>query len=54
MLSLLTSNNVEEQLKLNVKKHICFEANQGSDSPILPPEKPKPQHSVNFDPKFST
>ena len=26
-----------------------------SDSPILPPEKPKPQHSVNFDSKkFST
>jgi len=48
-------NNVKEQLKLNVKKHICFEANQGGDSSILPPEKPKPQYSENFDPKkFST
>ena len=48
-------NNVKEQLKLNVKKHICFEANQSGDSPILPPEKSKPQPSVNFDPKkFST
>ena len=36
-----------EVLKLNVKKHICFEANQGGDSPILPPEKPKPQHEIN-------
>ena len=35
--------------------HICFEANQGGDSFMLPPEKPKPQNSVNFDPKkFST
>ena len=35
--------------------HICFEPNQGGDALILTPEKPKPQHSVNFDPKkFST
>ena len=27
----------------------CFEANQGSDSPILLQEKPRP--SVNFNPK---
>ena len=42
-------NNVKEQLKLIIKKHICFEANQDGDSPILPQEKP--YTSVNFDPK---
>ena len=48
-------NNIKEQLKCNVKKHISFEADQKGDFPILPPEKPKPQPSVNFDPKkFST
>ena len=32
-----------------------FEADKKSYSPILPPEKPKPQPSVNFGPKkFST
>ena len=41
--------------KLNVKKHICCEADQSGDSPILPSEKPEPQPSANFDPKkFST
>ena len=46
-------NNVKEQLKFNVKNHFYFGAEQKGDSPILPPEKPKP--SVNFDPKkFST
>ena len=44
-------NNAKEQLKLNVKKYICFEAHQVCNSSILPPEIPKPQHSVNFDPK---
>ena len=39
------------QLKLNDKIYICFEANQYSDSPILQRKKPKPQHTVNFDPK---
>jgi len=34
---------------------VSFEVNQSGDSPILPPENPKPQNSVNFDPKnFST
>ena len=33
------------------KKHISFKADQKVDSPILPPEKLKPQPSVNFDPK---
>ena len=48
-------NNVKELLKLEVKKHICFKADQSSDSPTLPPEKPKSQPSANFDPKkFST
>ena len=48
-------NSVNEQLKLEVKKHICLKVNQDGDSPILPQEKPKPQPSVNFDPKnFST
>ena len=48
-------NYVKEQFKSNIKKHICFEANQSGDSSILPPEKSKPQHSVNFDPnKYST
>ena len=31
-------NNVKEQLKSNVKKHICFKANQDCDSPKLPLE----------------
>ena len=44
-------NNVKMQLKFNVKKQISFEADQKGDSPILPPEKPKPQHFVNFYPK---
>ena len=44
-------NNVKELLKLEVKKHICFKADQSSDSPTLPPEKPKSQPSANFDPK---
>ena len=35
-------NNVNVQLKLNVKKQIPFEANQKGDFPILPQEKPKP------------
>ena len=39
-LSYLT-NNVKEQLKLKVQKHICSEADISDDSPILPPEKPK-------------
>ena len=35
--------------------YISLEADQKSDSPIQLPEKPKPQPSVNFDPKkFST
>ena len=34
---------------------MSFKADQKSDSPILPPEKPKPQPFVSFDPKkFST
>ena len=44
-------NNVKQQLRLEVKKHICFEANQGGDSLILTPEKPKPQPSSNLYPK---
>ena len=39
-------NNVKELLKLNVKTHICCEADQSGDSPILPSEKPKP--AANF------
>ena len=54
-ISFLPKKNVKEQLQLKIKKHICFEANQGSDSPTLPLEKPKPQPSVNFDQnEFST
>ena len=30
-------NNLKEQLKLKVKKHVCFEANQDGESSILPP-----------------
>ena len=41
-LSAYLKNNVKGQLKFNVKKHIFFEADQIGDSPILPPEKPKP------------
>ena len=44
-------NNVKEQLKLNVEKHICFEIDQSGFSPILPKEKLKPQPFVNFDSK---
>ena len=41
--------------RIRVKKHTCFKANQGDDSLILLPEKPKPQFSVYVDPKkFST
>ena len=43
-------NDVKGQLKINVKKHISFEADQKGESHILPPEKPKPQPSVNFNP----
>ena len=43
-------NDVKEQLKINVKNHISFEADQKGESYILPPEKPKPQPSVNFNP----
>ena len=32
-------NNVKELLKLEVKKHICFKADQSSEFPTLPPEK---------------
>ena len=28
---------------------MSFKADQKSDSPILPPEKPKPQPCLNFD-----
>ena len=42
-------NNAKDQLKLEVKNYICFEANQDGYSPILPQEKP--YTSVNFDPK---
>ena len=34
-------NNAKDQLKLEVKNYICFEANQDGYSPILPQEKPK-------------
>ena len=45
--------NVKEQL--NVKNHIDFEADQSVDSLKLPPEKAKPQPSLNLNPyKFST
>ena len=44
-------NDVKKQIKVNVKKHIIFEANQKGYSFILPLEKPKSQFSVNFDPK---
>ena len=48
-------NNIKEQLKFIVKKHISFEADQKGDSSVLSQKKPKPQLSVNFDPKkFST
>ena len=48
-------NYVKEQLKFSVKKCISFKADQKCDSPMLPPDKPKLQCSVNFDPKkFST
>ena len=48
-------NYVKEQLKFSVKKCISLKADQNFDSPMLPPDKPKLQHSVNFDPKkFST
>ena len=42
---------VKVQLKFNVKMHISFEADQKSDFSILPPEKTKPQPSVNLDAK---
>ena len=32
-------NNIKEQLKFNVQKHISFKADQKSDFSILPPEK---------------
>ena len=35
-------NYVEEQLKVNFNKPISFEADQKSNSPMLPPDKPKP------------
>ena len=38
---------IYKKLKLKVRKLICFEANQGGDSPIQPPEIPKPQHEIN-------
>ena len=48
-------NYAKEQIKFKAKKHISFKADQKGYSHILPPEKPKPQLSVNFDPKkFST
>ena len=44
-------NYVKEQLKFNVIKLISFEADYKYDSPMLPSDKPKPQPSVNFDPR---
>ena len=44
-------SNIKEQLKFIVKKHISFEADQKGDSSVLSQKKPKPQLSVNFDPK---
>ena len=38
---------IYKKLKLKVRKLICFEANQGGDSPIQPPEIPKTQHEIN-------
>ena len=47
----LPQKRFKEQQSFNVKKHISFKRDQNVDSPILPPEKPKQQISVNFDPK---
>ena len=44
-------SNVKKQLKLYIKKHISFKADQKVDSPILPTEIPEPKSSVNFNPK---
>ena len=49
----IIKTNVKVQLKLNVKKHICFAADQIWDSPVLPLEKLKPLPSVYFDQKKS-
>ena len=38
---------IYKQVKLKDRKLICFEANQGGDFPIQPPEVPKPQHEIN-------